>query len=467
MLAAVMAMPLLLHGLGPARMGLFTLALGLFGFAGIFDLGLGRALTRSVANHLQMGTDIAQLTPLVRKGLLAVAAMGISWGLVILFGSERLLDQVPSLNQALRYEGLLGLRILAALIPVALMMTSLTGILEGFQQFGKSNSVRVPIGVATYLVPAIVAQFVPTLVAVIGALAAVRVAGTIALTILVGRQIPMRAVPNSSAVDAAPMWRYTGWLTISNIIGPLMVYGDRYYLATLLPPTAVGYYTVPLDTFFRATAVPGAALGAAFPALTDAQEDTHKARQFLDGAGALLWFVWLAPLVIAGLILPEVLQTWLGPAYSGQILGTSRLIIVGVLVNGFAQVPFTLLQAVGRPDVTAKLHMVELPLFALALTLLVGQFGIVGAALAWSLRVTLDAAGLFFMARRLFRYLGTSLLRQASTAAMGAAMILVACKIESMATRAGLALLLVLIAAFDLHRRGGISRLFETIRAAR
>ncbi len=39
----VIALPVLLHALGAARLGVFTLAPGLIGFSGLLDLGLSRA----------------------------------------------------------------------------------------------------------------------------------------------------------------------------------------------------------------------------------------------------------------------------------------------------------------------------------------------------------------------------------------------------------------------------------------
>jgi hypothetical protein len=77
----------------------------------------------------------------------------------------------------------------------------------------------------------------------------------------------------------------------------------------------------------------------------------------------------------------------------------------GVFLNSLAQVPLALVQGVGRPDLTAKLHLLELPLYVLGLWWLISTFGIVGAAIAWTLRVGLDAAVLFGMAQR---FLGTT-----------------------------------------------------------
>ena len=48
----------------------------------------------------------------------------------------------------------------------------------------------------------------------------------------------------------------------------------------------------------------------------------------------------------------------------------------------------------------AALYGVELPLFALSLWLLVGRWGVIGAAFAWPIRVALDAVAQHVLARR-------------------------------------------------------------------
>jgi O-antigen/teichoic acid export membrane protein len=63
-------------------------------------------------------------------------------------------------------------------------------------------------------------------------------------------------------------------------------------------------------------------------------------------------------------------------------------------------IPYTLLQALGRPDLTARFHLIELPVYVLVLWSMIRTFGIEGAAIAWLIRVALDALLLFAMARR-------------------------------------------------------------------
>src|SRR5437773_8518685 len=57
MLVAVFCIPILIKGLGTDRFGVLTLAWALIGYASLFDLGLGRALTQLVARKLGAGEE--------------------------------------------------------------------------------------------------------------------------------------------------------------------------------------------------------------------------------------------------------------------------------------------------------------------------------------------------------------------------------------------------------------------------
>ncbi|HEX7937381.1 MAG TPA: hypothetical protein VF483_00225, partial [Gemmatimonadaceae bacterium] len=49
-----------------------------------------------------------------------------------------------------------------------------------------------------------------------------------------------------------------------------------------------------------------------------------------------------------------------------------------------------LIQGVGRPDVPAKFHLLELPIYGAMLWYLLPRYGVAGAAIAWSVRTIGD-----------------------------------------------------------------------------
>lgn len=66
------------------------------------------------------------------------------------------------------------------------------------------------------------------------------------------------------------------------------------------------------------------------------------------------------------------------------------ILSIGIWLNSIALVPYTLLHANGNPKLTALFHLFELLLYALALWWLAKHFGLIGAAIAWVLRVAID-----------------------------------------------------------------------------
>src|SRR6266849_6646628 len=80
MLVAVFCIPILIRGLGKERFGVLTLAWALIGYASLFDLGLGRALTQLVAKKLGAGED-REVPTLVWTSLVLMLLLGAAGAL--------------------------------------------------------------------------------------------------------------------------------------------------------------------------------------------------------------------------------------------------------------------------------------------------------------------------------------------------------------------------------------------------
>lgn len=72
LLVAVFAIPLLIKGLGIDRFGILTLAWMVMGYLSLFDLGLGRALTKLVSEKLSAGQE-EEKSGLAADGILSPA----------------------------------------------------------------------------------------------------------------------------------------------------------------------------------------------------------------------------------------------------------------------------------------------------------------------------------------------------------------------------------------------------------
>jgi O-antigen/teichoic acid export membrane protein len=279
------------------------------------------------------------------------------------------------------------------------------------------------------MVPALIALGMPDAGAVIGALVATRIAAFMIWLVALFRVFNLFESEINIRLHPGPLVRFSGWLTVSNIVGPLMVYADRFYLASLFSPATVALYTVPFDTAFRATTLPLAAVNALFPALAHTHSQPAQASSFIRRAGQFMLLLWLPPSLVAMLLAQEVLTVWLNPEFAAQAVAIFQWLLLGVYLNGFAHIPYAVLQSAGRSDLTAKLHLLELPLYAGLIVGLVAGFGILGAAMAWTARVFLDTILLFFLAGKVESHhadglFNTALLVMAGTLMLGTAMMI-------------------------------------------
>ncbi len=162
LLVALFAIPLLIKGLGTARFGVLTLAWAIVGYFCLFDLGLGRALTKMVADKL--GAEQAEDIPrLIWTALALMGMLGIIGAMVAASISPWLVHDILKIPQALQDETLSAFYLLALSIPVVISATGLRGVLEAHQRFDLANIVRIPLGMFTFLGPLIaIGKNVPT-----------------------------------------------------------------------------------------------------------------------------------------------------------------------------------------------------------------------------------------------------------------------------------------------------------------
>jgi len=398
LVVAIFAIPLLIKGLGTARFGVLTLAWAIVGYFSLFDLGLGRALIKLVAEKL--GAEQIEDTPrLIWTALALMGMLGIIGTLAAASISPWLVHSILKIPQALQDETLSAFYLLAFSIPIVISATGLRGVLEAHQRFDLVNIVRIPLGIFTFLGPLIVLPFSNNLFPVVAVLVVMRLLAWGVNMFLCLRVVPaLRSNIRMQRAMIRPLISFGSWMTVTNIVGPFMVYLDRFLIGALISVTAVAYYATPYEVVTKLWLISGALVGVLFPAFstTLAQDRARTARLF--GRGVNYIFLALFPLIFVIVTLAhQGLSLWLGSEFADNSTFVLQWLAVGVFINSIAQIPFALVQGAGRPDLTAKIHIVELPFYLLTLWWLLGVYGIKGAAIAWVARVGIDTLILFGM----------------------------------------------------------------------
>jgi O-antigen/teichoic acid export membrane protein len=199
-----------------------------------------------------------------------------------------------------------------------------------------------------------------------------------------------------------PLLRVGGWMTVSNVVGPFLVYLDRFLIATIIGAAAVAYYVTPFEIVTRLLMLPWAFAGVLFPLIASTFTPNPQRSARLFSRGMRLIFLTLFPFVLCAIAFAhEGLALWVGESIAAHSDSVLRWLAIGVFMNGIVQVPFATIQAAGRPDLTARIHLIELPLYVPTLWWMAHRWGIEGAAVAWMLRGGLDLVVQFVVATTL------------------------------------------------------------------
>ncbi len=420
------AIPVLLNQLGGDGFAVLLLVWALVGYLSLFELGLGKAITVNLSQAQAQSasgrpTNIANVD--APFGNNARSLVAVALGLAALAGAVGCLltaALAPAMAQkwlqiapAQQQSALWAFQWAALGVLPAALLSVQRGALEGTGQFGKSNALRIALGAASFGLPLLAWWLHGPAVWVMAAYIVVFRFVLVALAVFwvpfwptLGsplRSSGVRPIPPGSmglgepwAPESRQTWRdqasrllrFGGWLTVSSVVGPVMVYGDRFFVSAAVGAALLPLYAIPQEALQRLLVLPMAVVGAMLPGLAAAAPAERLAMyaRHRQRFALLNWGICAC----AALLIHPVLSLWLGADFAEKTTAIALLLCVGIAFNAQAQLPFTLLHAAGNSRITALSHLIQLPVYLALLFAMAQQWGLLGAALAWVCRAAAD-----------------------------------------------------------------------------
>lgn len=385
-LPAVIAIPafaMIHRQVGTEIFGIFTLSFAIIGYASIFDLGLSRAVIREVAmndNNANAITDIINtaFTMMMVLSLLAV---------LIIVGISTSLTDLLSVSDKYQGDVVLGFRWLAICVPFLLISQIFLAYFEGLAEFRNLSLVRTLGNILIVALPCVASFIEPNFSAMMLAMLLARIILFVCSAVWILKRIAIRPVVDKQI--AKRLLGFGGWLTVSTVVGPIMMYFDRFVLSSIGGAKNVAFYTAPSELVMRMLSLPSAGARTLFSRLSRTPNGREKDiyRWGIVSLGVASFLFALPFFVFA----EQILVLWLGQEFA-QSAWVFRILLIGFVFNAIAQVPYTSLQAKGLSKQTAMVHCSELIPYIILLIFLVKYYGLIGVAVAWTLRVFIDMA---------------------------------------------------------------------------
>ena len=424
MIVAFFVLPPLRVRMGPDIYGSFMFVLTVVNYLTILDLGLGRATTRFMAVRLGGGKeeDLPGIFWTAQTLMLAFGLTGVALFLPLV---TPIVCRWSTIPPALQTDACNTLFAAAVSTPFLVVTASLVGTLEAHQKFRRISLIRVPMQIYTFAGPLAVALVTRTLFAPVVALLAGKIVECSVYFVACLRVAPpLRRGFVFRTELVRDLFRFGGWMSVSSIAMLVLAQSNSALMLGLLPVAAVGFYGTVAEMVLRLLVFPRAWVSVLFPSFSAQHAVSGEGVAALYAKGVKMLLVATFPIMLVLFAFAgEGLTVWQDRAFAAASAGVMRWLVAGLFIYSLSYVPFSLLQGVGRPDLSARLHLIEVPLYLVLAWALMRQFGMEGAGMAWFIRCALETGVMFAMAQRFARGTGATIRRAGLLLALALAII--------------------------------------------
>lgn len=389
--AGVACLPILVRQLGTELFGILTILWVIIGYFSLFDLGVGRALTQLIAARRTRENEAA----IIKAGLILTVFTGLLAGVVFALLAEVLTDSVLNVSATNRQDVFLGLLISSMGVPITTVSAGLRGALEGYERFIEVNIAKSVLGTSLVTFPLLAILSTDTTMEIVAwSLVAARGAGLLLYATYLNKFVKLTKI-TAQKVEKEKFKEiaiFGGWMTITNIVSPILVNADRFIISSLLGAGVVAYYTLPFEIVTRLLVVASAVGAALLPRISKEFAIDKQAADALVKKVSVALTVLLAPAFLIVLAFGnEILLVFGGAEFQEQSYYTLVFLTAGVIFNSAGYIFYTALHALKQAKQTACLHLAEGFLYIPLLLLSITKYGIDGASASWAIRCAADA----------------------------------------------------------------------------
>lgn len=393
----LVALPLVVSGLGPERYGLFSIGLIAVLYLGIVEAGLAQAQV-TLLSEKRARDDARGVEGLLGSALAIYAAAAFAGGLGVVLLGPPLAERLFRIPEGMAAEAGQVLRLVGAYLFFMLLQAPLRAALVSRHQVAVVNGALLAGAALKYPAMIAVLKLGGGLVPAFAAYAAGMVVEAGVVAAAAARLLRSSGLrPRWDAGRAGELLRFGAATSASTVTGALLYHVDKIVISLYLPVAVVGVYHVAYSLAARIAEIPRAVVGAVPPALAELA-GAGQTERLTRAYRRTFKLLFAAPLHLAALLVlggDVLLEAWVGPALARDGAGVLRLLATAYLASCLAHGPYMLANATGCPGVPARTRGLLLIPGAAAAVVLTRQHGIEGAALSV---LILAVADFLFMA---------------------------------------------------------------------
>jgi O-antigen/teichoic acid export membrane protein len=373
--------------LGADDLGLYKMIFTLHGIAMVIaTIGIPAAMIKYVA---EFKDDKTKFNQIVSSGVITSLFLGIGFT-VLFFISACLFAGIFNMP---RLSGLI--QILSPVFLFALLGGALLGMFNGLREMKKHAAGMIIQGILTVIVTVVLIYYgFGVAGAVIGIV--LSSVGSCAYLLFLSRRY-FRITLEGYRQTTGRLLKFGAQISGANAIGMINYQADIVLIGLFLTATDVGYYAVAIGLSRFFWIIPSAIQTITYPATSEywAKNDHPALQKMIDKSLKYTACILLPIGLGVGFFAREIITLIFGDGFGYAVLPL-QILTVGSVVFGLVNAVGGSITGVGRPDIGLKLVGITATVNIVLNILLIPYFGIVGAAIATTISLSVATLlGLF------------------------------------------------------------------------
>tara|TARA_E500000331_G_C17234341_1_gene704085 strand:- start:182 stop:1597 length:1416 start_codon:yes stop_codon:yes gene_type:complete len=392
-LIGLFTIPFLINNIGVDIFGKITIIWAIIGYSGLFDLGIGKGITQIISLDINK-KKYNYLGDIIGTSISIIFVFSIFLSIIFYVSASSIVNIIENLNIDVYLIQLLAIAIFPTLI-----ISVFRSIHEAKSLFLIINLIRVPNNIWLFIAP-IILIFLDDFT--LNNLVIYIILGKLFFMVLYCISLFINFKEylfkfNLSKSSMYKIFNVSGWISISNIINPLLAYLDRFIIGATLSAAAVSYFVTPFELSSKIWIIPAAITSTLFPFITSNLKGdlnlVYKKFTIYEFASSL---IVLLCCIICIMFNHDIISLWISKEFADQSAKFLTIFSIGMFFSSLGHFPLTVLHANGNFKIPAILNIIMIIFYPIIFYSFVKKYGLDGAIYIWLFRVLIDYIVIYY-----------------------------------------------------------------------
>ena len=385
LILAFVTTPYIVRKLGTDAYGVLSIVMVVIGYFAFLDLGLGLAVIKYVSEYYAK-KDYDTIRKIISTALVVYFLMGLIGAMIIASLTGLLVTKLLKIPSNLINISYFVFYISALCFLINMPLSVFGSLPKALQRFDIANKIKICFGTLQLLLTVFLLYLGYFLKQIVIMNLLVSVLSIFIYVIVFKRLLPqVRFKPTFDKNIFIKLFKFGGAVAVGRITVPIAVQLGRFLIGVFHPISLVTYFAVPYMLASKIWVIPNSIVSVIFPATSElsSQNQTNVLNELHLRSTKYIMIIVVPIATLLIVFARQILNLWMGPDFAIQSVFCLRILTLATLISSFAWTSVTAAQGAGRPDIPAKVQVLQAIINVILCFLLIPRWGINGVALAY------------------------------------------------------------------------------------